>query len=366
MARKLSFDRWLFLATMLLVGCSLVMVYSASVPIAVAKKLPQSYFLTKQAMWVALGVAVLALAIRFDYRHFRKPVVIWTMVGLALAGLVIVLLGPAHKGGRRWLGIQGFGIQPSEFAKIAMVVFTSALLERRMARINEVTYSLTPVGVLLGAVVALMYMEPDLGGSVAIVMIVLAMVFAAGLAWRYLIAAALAGIPAVLLAVISEGYRHKRLLAFLDPWKDPQGSGYQLLQSIITVGVGGVFGRGVGWGMQKYYYLPEAHNDFIYAVVGEELGLIGTSAILICFAVITWRGLRIAARAPDAFSSLLATGITAMIAVQAFINMSVVLGMMPTKGIPLPLVSSGGSSLLVCMLGIGMLLNVSQHVSAEE
>src|SRR5512146_1462395 len=145
MARKLSFDRWLFLATMLLVGCSLVMVYSASVPIAVAKKLPQSYFLTKQAMWVALGVAVLALAIRFDYRHFRKPVVIWTMVGLALAGLVIVLLGPAHKGGRRWLGIQGFGIQPSEFAKIAMVVFTSALLERRMARINEVTYSLTPV-----------------------------------------------------------------------------------------------------------------------------------------------------------------------------------------------------------------------------
>jgi cell division protein FtsW len=160
-------------------------------------------------------------------------------------------------------------------------------------------------------------------------------------------------------------YRRDRVLAFLDPWKDPQNTGFQLVQSTIAVGTGGVFGRGLAAGIQKMYYLPEPHSDFIYAVIAEELGLVGATAVLVCFALITWRGLRVAVRAPDAFGALLATGITAMIAVQAFVNISVVLGLMPTKGIALPLVSAGGSSLLINMLAIGVLLNISQHASAE-
>jgi cell division protein FtsW len=211
--------------------------------------------------------------------------------------------------------------------------------------------------------VGLILVEPDLGTAVSVLVIAMAMVFAAGISYRYVVSLALLSLPALYLVVMFSPYRAQRMMAFLDPWADAQGAGYQAIQSMIAVGTGGFFGRGLMGGMQKLYYLPEPHNDFIYAVIAEELGLIGATTVLICFCVIAWRGLRTAARAPDRFGAFLAVGLTAMIAFQALLNISVVIGLAPTKGIPLPFVSAGGSSLLINLLGMAILLNVSQHAS---
>jgi cell division protein FtsW len=224
---------------------------------------------------------------------------------------------------------------------------------------------LLPIAVVLGVLVALIVAEPDFGTALALVGIVTAMVLVAGLNYRYLVGAVLAGLPLMYVVLIGSEYRRRRLEAFWNPWEDPLGSGFQIIQSLIAVGTGGLLGRGLMDGMQKLFYLPEPHTDFIYAVIGEELGLVGTTAVLICFCVIAWRGLRIALRAPDSFGTFLAVGLTAMIALQAFVNISVVLGLLPTKGLPLPFVSAGGSSLLVNFVGMGILLNVSQHAHSD-
>jgi cell division protein FtsW len=207
----------------------------------------------------------------------------------------------------------------------------------------------------------LILLEPDLGTAISLLMAVAAMIFAAGLNYRYMVGTVLATAPVLYFLIASSPYRLRRLLAFMNPEADPLGDGFQVMQSLIAVGTGGVFGRGLMGGVQKLFFLPEPHTDFIYAVIGEELGLLGATTVLICFCVIAWRGVRIALRAQDAFGSLLALGLTAMIAVQALVNISVVLGLLPTKGIPLPLVSSGGSSLMISLLAMGVLLNVSQH-----
>jgi cell division protein FtsW len=274
---------------------------------------------------------------------------------------VLVLYSAPVNGARRWFNLGGLGIQPSEFAKLAAVLFTALMLERRMHRIDELSYSLLPIGIVVGAMSGLILLEPDLGTAASLVMIVGTMVFAAGLNYRYLLGTAIAAVPILYLLIASSPYRLRRLLAFLNPEADPLGDGFQVMQSLIAVGTGGVFGRGLMGGVQKLFFLPEPHTDFIYAVIGEELGLLGTTTVLACFCIIAWRGVRIAMRAHDAFGSFLALGLTAMIAVQALVNISVVLGLLPTKGIPLPLVSSGGSSLLISLAGIGVLLNVSQH-----
>ena len=244
------------------------------------------------------------------------------------------------------------------------VLFTALMLERRMHRIDELSYSLLPIAIVVGAMSGLILLEPDLGTAASLLMVVGTMVFAAGLNYRYLIGTLIAAVPVLYLLIASSPYRLRRLLAFLNPEADPLGDGFQVMQSLIAVGTGGVFGRGLMGGVQKLFFLPEPHTDFIYAVIGEELGLFGATTVLLCFCVIAWRGARIAMRAQDAFGSFLALGVTAMIAVQALVNISVVLGLLPTKGIPLPLVSSGGSSLLISLLGMGVLLNVSQHEEA--
>jgi cell division protein FtsW len=272
-----------------------------------------------------------------------------------------VLFSAPINGTRRWFGFGGLGVQPSEFAKIGCVLFTALILERRMHRIDELSYSLLPIGIVIGGMVGLILLQPDFGTAVSLLMIVGVMVFAAGLHYRYFVGTLLAIAPVIYVVLVSEPYRRRRLLAFWDPWADPLGDGFQIIQSLIAVGTGGVFGRGLMEGVQKLFYLPEPHTDFIFAVIGEELGLVGATATLVCFCLIAWRGTRIALRAPDSFGSFVALGLTAMIVVQAFVNMSVVLGLMPTKGIPLPLVSAGGSSLLISLLGMGMLLNISQH-----
>jgi len=365
MARKLQSDKWLFLATLALICTSVVMVYSASALVALERFQQPYLFVTKQAMWALLGTAVLSLVMRVDYRVYRHDTVVWSLVAVVGLLLVAVLFSPSRNGATRWFGIGGFGIQPSELAKLAAIVFTAVTLERRMHRVNDLRYALLPIALIVGAFVALILVEPDLGTAVSLVAVVGIMVFAAGISYRYLAGAVLISLPALYVILMSADYRRRRLLSFLDPWADPLGDGFQSIQSLIAVGAGGVFGRGLMQGVQKLFYLPEPHTDFIFAVIGEEMGLIGTTVVLMCFCIIAWRGLRTAMLAPDSFGSFLALGLTMMIVVTAFVNMSVVLGLLPTKGIPLPLVSFGGSSLLINLLGLGVLLNISQHASAE-
>jgi cell division protein FtsW len=366
MARKLKSDKLLFTATVLLVCTSVVMVYSASAFIAMENQGDPYLYLFKQGTWALLGLALVPVMMRIDYRTYRQPIVIWTGLAIVSVALVAVLFGHARNGANRWLGFGSLGVQPSELAKIVVILFIAALLERRMDRIDEPTYALLPIGIVLAVIVALILREPDLGTSVSIVVIAAVMIFAAGIDYRYVAGVALAALPALYFLLAFSEYRWRRVTAFLNPWADPLGDGFQMIQSMIAVGTGGLTGRGLMGGVQKLFYLPEPHNDFIYSVISEELGLAGATIVLACFCVITWRGLRTSLRAPDRFGSFLALGLTTMVAFQAFFNISVVLGLLPTKGIPLPFVSYGGSSLLINLLGMGILLNVSQHASSTH
>ena len=365
MARKLKFDRLLFLTTLVLVAVSIVMVYSASNLMGAGESVGSNIFLMKQTLFAAIGLMAMFVTMRIDYEHYRDPHLILGLVGVTLLALVAVLfVGPEINGTHRWFAVAGIGIQPSELAKLALVLFTAAVLERRMERISDTMYALGPILAVLVPMLILIMRQPDFGSSVVMLAIVAVMVFAAGLPWRYILSAALGIVPVVAAAAVFSEYRVRRLTAFLDPWADREDSGYQLVQSLIAVGSGGLTGNGLGYSVQKLGYLPYPHTDFIYAIVSEELGLAGASVLLVCFCLITWRGLKTASRAPDAFGSLLALGLTAMIAVQAFVNMSVVLGLLPTKGLPLPFVSAGGSSLIMSLAGMGVLLNISQRASA--
>jgi cell division protein FtsW len=365
MARKLKSDKWLFLATLALVCVSVVMVYSASALVALERFQQPYLFVTKQLMWSAVGIALLSLVMRVDYRTYRNERLIWALVALVALLLVAVLFSRPVNGTRRWFGIAGFGIQPSELAKVAAIFFTALMLERRMHRVNEVGYSLLPIALIVGSLVGLILLEPDFGTAVSLLGVTCVMIFAAGLSYRYLLGSALLLLPALYVILWQAPYRRRRLLAFLDPWADPLGDGFQIIQSLIAVGTGGVFGKGLMAGVQKLFYLPEPHTDFIYAVIAEEMGLVGATLIIACFAVIAWRGLRAATHAPDGFGAFLALGLTMMLVLQALVNVSVVLGLLPTKGIPMPLVSFGGSSLLINLLGVGVLLNISQHATTE-
>jgi cell division protein FtsW len=362
MARKLRSDWWLFVAMLVLVCTSLVMVRSAS-----AFKIPGEpfYFLSKQVAWSLIGATLLILLMRIDYRLYRHPLVVYGALGAVALGLVIVFFMRPANNTHRWLNLAGVGVQPSEFAKLAAIMFTAMMLERRMESINDLRASIVPIVGVASALAMLIFFEPDFGTAAALVVTVAVMLFAAGLSYRYMVALACAVVPVAVVALMAEPYRVARLLSFLDPEANRRGHGWQQWQSLIAVGSGGVTGVGIGNSTQKMAYLPEPHSDFIYAVLSEEAGLIGATVVLIAFCVIAWRGLAAALRAPDRFGAFLALGITAMIVVQAFVNISVVLGLMPTKGIPLPFVSAGGSSLIVSFIAMGVLLNVSQQASAN-
>jgi cell division protein FtsW len=366
MARKLKSDRTLFLTTVFLAGLSVLMVYSASVAVARAEYSDPYRFLIRQVMWAVLGLALLGLSMRIDYRVYRKPAFIWTSLGVVAVALIAVFFMPARNNAHRWINVGGLGVQPSEAAKLVAIIATASLLEQRMDRINDVRYALAPIAVVVGGLMLLILREPDFGTSLSIGLIVLVMVIAAGVSYAYIAGLALAAAPALAALVWLYPYRRQRLLSFLDPWQDPLGGGYQIVQSLIAVVTGGIWGRGLMNGVQKLFYLPEAHTDFIYAVVAEEFGLVGATLVLGCFAVIAWRGMRIALHAPDAFASFLALGVTTMIVLQALVNISVVIGLVPPKGIPLPFISSGGSSMLVNFIGMGIVLNISQHASSQR
>jgi len=361
MARKLKSDKVLFLATLLLLCLSVVMVYSASAQIALERfRQPAYLFLTKQFLWMALGVSLMAIVMKIDYRAYRQPAVFWTLAAIAIVALILVLFSPPTKGARRWFNLGGIGIQPSELAKLAAVVFIAAVLERRAHRINDLGYSLPPIALVLGVMVGLVYVEPDFGTAMAIVVIAAVMVFAAGLSYTYLLTLTLAALPMGAILLLRTQYRRQRLLAFLDPWSDPLQDGFQIIQSYIAFGSGQLWGRGLGESRQKLFYLPDAHTDFIFSVIGEELGLLGALAVLALFGVILVRGFRLAARIEEPFCQYLAFGTTTLLGLQALIHMGVVMGLMPTKGLVLPFISYGGSAMVMNMTCAGILLSLSR------
>lgn len=364
MARTLKSDRTLFVLTLLLVGASVVMVYSASSVQSMNRHGMPYYFLYKQLVWAVMGFMAMFATMRFDYHRLRNPAVIWSLIGVTTFALLLVFFGPRINGTQRWISFRLFSLQPSELAKLSVILFTAAVLERRMHRMSDVIYALAPVALLTLTFAGLVMLEPDFGTSVSIVLIAVAMLYAAGLRYWHLTAAVLVLAPIATMLVVWKSYRFKRVLAFMDPEGTRLGDGFQLYQSLIAIGSGGAIGRGLGGSVQKLFYLPEAHTDFIFSIIGEELGLVGTTVILAAFALLAWRGLRVALLAPDRFGSLLALGVTMMIAVQALLNITVVTGLAPTKGLPLPFVSNGGSSLLINMIAMGVLLNISQQSSA--
>jgi cell division protein FtsW len=360
MAKKLAADRWLFTVVVLLVGVGLVMVFSASGMVARARGEGLSPFLVKQAAAAALGFALMLGLMHLDYRRLRSPLVVYGFLGLVLLLLVGVLFAPELNNTRRWFFVAGLSVQPSEIAKLALILFLAYQIERKEDRVNEAEL-LLPVALVTGLLAGLVVLQPDLGTAVLLLAVALVLLFLAGLAWRYLIGGALVLAPVVVVLVITSPYRFRRLLAFVNPESDPLDAGYQPLNALIAVGSGGLFGRGLGQSLQKLFFLPQPHSDFVYAILAEELGLLGALAVLALFAVLVWRGSRAGLRAPDPFGRFLAWGITAAVAIQALVNVSVAVTLLPTKGIPLPFVSYGGSSLVVTMAACGVLLNLSEH-----
>jgi cell division protein FtsW len=363
MAKKLASDKVLFTVVVLLVGLGLVMVYSASAAVARDQTGAASGvnpFLVKQSVAAAIGLAAMLAAMHVDYRVLKRPQVAYALLGGAVVLLIGVLFQPVMNGTRRWFFLGPISVQPSELAKLALIPYVAYQLERKEGRVDRPEL-LVPVGLAVAVVAGLVLLQPDLGTAVLLVAAAALMLFLAGLSWRWVAAAGALAVPVLAFLVWSEGYRRQRLFAFLDPEADPLGAGYQVLQSLIAVGAGGVLGVGLGNSGQKLFFLPQPHSDFIYAIVAEELGMVGALAVLVLFLVLLWRGVRAALHAPDGFGRYLGLGLTAVLVLQALINISVAVSLLPTKGIPLPFLSYGGSSLVVSMTACGVLLNLSEH-----
>jgi cell division protein FtsW len=363
MARQLQSDKILFGAVVGLVLFGALMVFSASAVMAADRYNNADYFLLRQLAWAGVGLIAVAILMHTDYRRLASPLVVFPALALEFILLVVVLFVDRSHNTHRWFHLGQVSFQPSEFAKIILTIFLAFFLDLRKGEVNDWKHTLAPIILVAGAMGLLVLREPDLGTTLALGLILAAMLFAAGLDFRYFALAGLSALPALYWVIFHSTYRHNRVLAFLNPYADPLGKGFQILQSYIAVGTGGISGMGLMEGKQKLFFLPEPQTDFIFAVVGEELGLIGTIAIVAVFALILARGLRASQACQDDFGRLLAIGLTVMIVGQALVNMSVVLGLLPTKGIPLPFVSYGGSSLLVNLVAVGILLNISQQAS---
>ena len=365
MPRDLQMDRWLFGTTVALCLVGAVMVFSASAVTARDQYGSGYHFLIHQLLWLVLGIGGMMLTMNFDYRKLRRPQVIFTALSTVLLMLIGVFFLDKSHATHRWIRLGPASLQPSELAKLAVIFYLAWFLERRRRPdsygMNDWKHTILPALLPVLALTGLVVIEPDLGTAVEIFIIAVAMLYVAGLNVKYIVGAGLAAIPIVYLLIVRVPYRLERVIAFLDPTADPQGRGFQLLQSLIAVGSGGFTGVGLMESKQKLFYLPEAHTDFIFAVLCEELGFIGGAIVLSLFAIYGWRGIRSAFRTTDEFGRFAALGITVMILSQTLINLGVVLGMMPTKGIPLPFISYGGSSLLVMLLATGVLLNISRQ-----
>jgi cell division protein FtsW len=318
------------------------------------------FLLVKQAVAAAVGLVSMWILMHIDYRHLRRREVIWTLFGGVLLLLTLALLTPMRNSTNRWIYFGGLSIQPSELAKLALVPFLSYQVVRSQESSSRRDFVL-PSMLGSGLLALLVLLGRDLGSAFLLVTITGILLFLAGMPWLKLVTGLLITVPAAAAAIWLEPYRKERFLAFLTPESDPLGAGFQSLQSLIAVGSGGVFGLGLGKGLQKLHFLPYPHSDFVYSIVGEELGLIGALAVVALFAILFWRGIVAGLEAPDAFGRYLAWGLSSMLLVQALVHASVALSLMPATGVTLPFISYGGSSLVVCLLASGILLNVSQH-----
>jgi len=359
--QRVAADHTLLLVTLTLALVGLVMVFSASAIVAGNRFQDPQFFLKRQIAWLGFGFLLMHLTSRVDYALWKKMAI--PILGCMLVLLVMVLipsLGVAAKGARRWLRLGPISMQPAEMAKLVAVIYLATYLAKKADKVAAFRSGLVPVLIVIGLLSGLILLEPDLGTVVVIGLVTVCLLFLGGARITHLVGLGLCAIPAALALVLSSGYRRQRLMSFLAPWKDASDSGFQITQSFLAFGSGGPFGVGLGEGKQKLFFLPEAHTDFVLALVGEELGLAGTATVILLFALFVCRGFQIAARARIPFGKYLGMGITLLIGVQALVNASVVTGLLPTKGLTLPFISYGGSSLVVSFVGVGMLLSISR------
>ncbi|NOS82474.1 MAG: putative lipid II flippase FtsW [Nitrospira sp.] len=359
--QRVPADHTLLAVTMILALLGLVMVFSASAIVAGNRFQDPGFFLKRQIAWFAFGLLLMHLASRVDYMVWKKlsvPILI-CMVGL-LVMVLVPSIGVAAKGARRWLRIGPISMQPAEMVKLVVVIYMAAYLAKKGEKITLFREGLLPAMIVIGLLSGLVLLEPDLGTVVVLGLVTIGMWFLAGARIPHLLALGLGAIPVALALVLGSSYRRQRLMTFLAPWKDASDGGFQITQSFLSFGSGGPFGVGLGEGKQKLYFLPEAHTDFVLALVGEELGLIGTVTVILLFAFFVWRGFQISARARVPFGRYLGMGITLLIGGQALVNAAVVTGLLPTKGLTLPFISYGGSSLVISLIGVGILLSISR------
>jgi len=361
MAKRVSVDRWLFTVTMLLVFVGLVMVFSASAVMARERFGSEYAFLSKQLIWAIAGLIAMVITMRVDYRRYKHPALVFSLMGLTTLLLISVFFLDRSHNTHRWIHAGGFSLQPSELAKPVLILFLAYFLESRAKTIDDVRNTLLPAAAPVMVFLGLIVLEPDLGTAIACAGITACVLYVAGMRLRYFGYAFGASLAPLYILIFHVSWRRERILAFLNPYADRQKAGFHIIQSLIAVGTGGVTGMGLMEGKQKLFYLPEPHTDFIFASMAEEFGLLGSLLVVTLFAIFLWRGMRASWRTEDPFGRYLAVGITSMVVLQAFINISVVLGMMPTKGIPLPLVSYGGSSLFVTLACVGVLLNITKQ-----
>lgn len=356
-----SIDFLMFCVIMLLVAIGVVMVYSASSYFAFYKYEDSMYFLKRQGLWAILGILCMFTTINIDYHKYKKYSRIIMVVTTIL--LLVVFAFTEVNGARRWIRLGPASFQPSEIAKYMVVIYLAKSIENKGGKIRTFLYGVVPYLVVSGFYAGLVYAEKNLSIATVIMIVTFIMLFVAGAKISHLVAVVIPVILAGVAAILLTPFRLGRLLSFRNPWVDPKGKGYQLIQSFLALGSGGIWGVGLGQSRQKCYYIPEPHNDFIFAVIGEELGLIGCTFIILLFIIFVWRGIVTAVKAKDTFGNLTAIGITSVIGVQALINIAVVTGSIPVTGVPLPFISYGGSSLVLNMMAMGILLNISRQKS---
>jgi cell division protein FtsW len=358
---RTSPDFLIIFSTLFILSIGIVMVYSASAVLSFQQHDGDWYFYTKrQLLFAILGIIAMFFTMNVDYWVWKK----WAKAGLVVCFVLLILvlfIGVVRNGAQSWIGVGAFSIQPAEFMKLAMIAFLAKLLSENQKQIPLFFKGLMPPLMIVGLAFGIIMLQPDLGTGVVLVGTSMVIIYAAGARLIHLFGLAMIGVVGLVGMVIAAPYRIKRITGFLDPWSDPLGSGFQIIQSLYAIGPGGIMGLGLGMSRQKYAYLPEPQTDFIFSILAEELGFIGGGTILVLFLLIFWRGMRTAITAPDLFGSLLATGIIAMIAVQVIINIGVVTGMFPVTGITLPFISYGGSSLTLMLTAVGVLLNISRY-----
>lgn len=360
--KKTTPDITLLILTFTLLAIGLIMVYSASAVWAEYKFDDSFFFAKRQMLFAGVGIIAMFFIMNIDYWTWRT----WAKVLIIICFVLLILVlipgvGNMRNGSRSWIGIGAFSVQPSEFMKLAMIAFLAKFLSERQKFITSFKKGLAPSLGIVFLAFGMIMLQPDLGTGTVMVGTCIVMIFIAGARIRHFVVLGLIGVAGFAALVVSAPYRMKRITSFLDPWQDPLGSGFQIIQSLFAIGPGGLFGLGLGESRQKFFYLPEPQTDFIFAILAEELGFIGGSVILLLFSLLLWRGIRIALGAPDLYGSFLAVGIIAMVAIQVMINIGVVTGLMPVTGITLPFLSYGGSSLTLMLMAIGVLLNISRY-----